>query len=122
MPTNGLADRWRNFAASEYFESGIGLMRLAIAYGWGRWDKRQRLKPAEAKLLSEAKPKPATIFAIHNLAFQENFHHDVVRAIGIPEGSFNTEGAEFYGQASYLKAADKAGQSGIRSQIDRFWR
>jgi starch synthase len=50
-------------------------------------------------------PKPATIFTIHNLAFQGNFPRDVVPAIGIPEDTVNAEGVEFYGQVSYLKAA-----------------
>ena len=56
-------------------------------------------------LSMEAGPKPATIFTIHNLAFQGNFPRDVLPLIGLSEGLFTTDGVEFYGQVSYLKAA-----------------
>jgi len=49
--------------------------------------------------------KPATIFTIHNLAFQGNFPREVLSSIGIPEQLFADGGVEFYGQVSYLKAA-----------------
>lgn len=57
-------------------------------------------------LLSREKdPKPATVFTIHNLAFQGNFPRDVLSAIGVSNQCFTTQGAEFYGQMSFLKAA-----------------
>ena len=49
--------------------------------------------------------KPATVFTIHNLAFQGNFPREVLRSISIPEQLFTDGGVEFYGQVSYLKAA-----------------
>jgi starch synthase len=49
--------------------------------------------------------KPATVFTIHNLAFQGNFPQRVLPTVGIPEHLFNGDGIEFYGQISYLKAA-----------------
>ncbi len=49
--------------------------------------------------------KPATVFTIHNLAFQGNFSREVLPFIGIPERLFAGDGVEFYGQVSYLKAA-----------------
>jgi starch synthase len=56
-------------------------------------------------LAMENGPKPATVFTIHNLAFQGNFPREVLPSIGIPERFFNAGGVEFFGQVSYLKAA-----------------
>ncbi len=53
----------------------------------------------------EPAPRPATIFTIHNLAFQGNFPRDILPAIGIPDRFFSADGLEFYGQVSFLKAA-----------------
>ena len=50
-------------------------------------------------------PKPATIFTVHNMAFQGLFPRDVLPSIGVPEHFFTAEGIEFYGQVSFLKAA-----------------
>lgn len=49
-------------------------------------------------------PRPATVFTIHNLAFQGNFPGDVLPTIGVPEHVLAEDGIEFYGQVSYLKA------------------
>ena len=56
-------------------------------------------------LAMEKGPKPATVFTIHNLAFQGNFPREVLPSIGIPERAFSDGDVEFYGQVSYLKAA-----------------
>ncbi|MBI4543898.1 MAG: glycogen synthase [Gemmatimonadetes bacterium] len=46
----------------------------------------------------------ATIFNIHNLAFQGNFPSALLEEIGIPGDLFRTEnGLEFFGSASFLK-------------------
>ncbi|MBW4092876.1 MAG: glycogen synthase GlgA [Proteobacteria bacterium] len=49
-------------------------------------------------------PRPASVFTIHNLAFQGNFALDEARALGLPDALLGTEGAEFYGRFSCLKA------------------
>ena len=49
-------------------------------------------------------PRPRTVFTIHNLAFQGNFPLDASGALGLPEVLLLPEGAEFYGQLSFLKA------------------
>jgi starch synthase len=47
----------------------------------------------------------ATVFAVHNLAYQGNFPPAVLRQTGVPDEFFRTEnGLEFYGQASFMKA------------------
>ncbi|MGH7554336.1 MAG: glycogen synthase [Longimicrobiales bacterium] len=48
----------------------------------------------------------ATVFAIHNLAYQGNFSPMLLGQIGIPEGLFRVEnGVEFYGSLSFMKGA-----------------
>jgi starch synthase len=49
-------------------------------------------------------PRPATVFTIHNLAFQGLFPAGTLPRIGVPPGHFSPEGMEFYGQLSFLKA------------------
>ncbi len=41
---------------------------------------------------------------IHNLAFQGNYDLGVASELGIPESMLSTEGAEFWGKISFLKA------------------
>ena len=47
---------------------------------------------------------PPTVFTIHNMAYQGNFPLGAARDIGLPAGLLATDGAEFYGQISFLKA------------------
>jgi starch synthase len=48
----------------------------------------------------------ATVFTIHNLAYQGNFPPAALPEIGIPAMLFRTEnGVEFHGHASFMKAA-----------------
>lgn len=49
-------------------------------------------------------PKPSSVFTIHNAAFAGRFSFDDVRTLGLPPGALGTEGAEFYGDVSFLKA------------------
>ncbi len=49
--------------------------------------------------------KPASVFTIHNLAFQGNFPSHLLPALDVPEELFRPDGIEFYGQISFLKAA-----------------
>jgi starch synthase len=44
------------------------------------------------------------VFTIHNLAFQGLFPADVLPDVDVPWHLFTTEGLEYWGQASYLKA------------------
>lgn len=56
-------------------------------------------------LSMQSPPRPATVLTIHNLAFQGNFPREALSVAGIPDAFFSTDGAEFYGQVSFLKAA-----------------
>jgi starch synthase len=56
-------------------------------------------------MLSRARRRrPASIFTIHNLAFQGNFPLETARGLGVPDSFLTPDGCEFYGQASFLKA------------------
>ena len=44
-----------------------------------------------------------TLFSIHNLGFQGNFHRSALRASHLPEDLYTPEGVEYYGQLSFLK-------------------
>ena len=60
-------------------------------------------------LSMEEIPRPATVFTLHNLAFQGNFPGEILSAIGIPDRFFNANGLEHYGHVSFLKAAVRFG-------------
>jgi starch synthase len=48
--------------------------------------------------------RPATVFTMHNLAYQGVFPAAVYPQLGLPAGTFSADGVEFYGQVSFLKA------------------
>ena len=59
---------------------------------------------APAFLHFSAEPKPRTVMTIHNLAFPGQFPAGMMDMLGLPEESFRTEGVEYHGTLSYLKA------------------
>ncbi|MCS6923303.1 MAG: glycogen synthase GlgA [Fimbriimonadales bacterium] len=54
---------------------------------------------------SERTDAIATVFTIHNLAFQGVFDRTFFAELGLPEYLFDVEGLEFYGQVNLLKGA-----------------
>ena len=55
-------------------------------------------------LATGPQPAPRTVFTIHNIAFQGNQPLDAAAALGVPAATLGPDGAEFYGQLSFLKA------------------
>ena len=55
-------------------------------------------------LLAAAPQRPATVFTIHNLAYQGLYPYDTFQALGLPEALWSTNGVEFHGQLSFIKA------------------
>ncbi|MBA9063230.1 starch synthase [Methylobacterium fujisawaense] len=45
-----------------------------------------------------------SVLTIHNLAYQGLFPRDALPRLGVPDSAFQVDGAEFYGQLSFLKA------------------
>jgi len=48
--------------------------------------------------------RPATVFTLHNLAFQGLFSPALAPELGIPASALGVDGMEFYGNMSFLKA------------------
>ncbi|MFN3077105.1 MAG: glycogen synthase GlgA [Alphaproteobacteria bacterium] len=65
-------------------------------------DWQTGLVPAYVKLWGAR--RPATVFTVHNLAYQGRFGREILHAIELPEACYSVEGVEFYGSVSYLKA------------------
>jgi starch synthase len=54
-------------------------------------------------LLSLRDTRPATIFTIHNLAYQGLFPADTFTLLRLPPSLWSLQGLEFYGQLSFIK-------------------
>jgi starch synthase len=63
-------------------------------------DWQSGLVPA---LLEDEPDRPATIFTIHNLAYQGVFPWETFRALGLPNRFWSPASLEFYGQMSFIK-------------------
>ena len=48
--------------------------------------------------------RAASVFTIHNLAYQGLFPAEVFATLGLPDDLFGIEGVEFYNQVSFMKA------------------
>ena len=65
-------------------------------------DWQTGLTPAYMKLLDNSSTK--SIFSIHNLAFQGNFHANWLTRLELPATQFQINGFEYFEQISFLKA------------------
>lgn len=54
-------------------------------------------------LLSDAPESPASVFSIHNLAYQGVFPEQAFSELGLPQHFWSPDGLEFYGQLSFIK-------------------
>lgn len=59
---------------------------------------------APAYLALRGGQRPATVFTIHNVGFPGIFPADRLSELGLPPESFFTQGVEYYGNISFLKA------------------
>lgn len=70
-------------------------------------DWHTALVPAYLRFLPELDPQLATaasVFTVHNLAFQGRFPSWVFDITGLPHALFQTSGLEFYGGVNFMKA------------------
>jgi len=66
-------------------------------------DWQTGLAPAYLHAWKVEKP-PATIFTIHNIAYQGQFPADIVARLGLPWEMFTMDGLEYWGDMAFLKA------------------
>ncbi|MEJ2609060.1 MAG: glycogen synthase GlgA [Candidatus Thiodiazotropha sp.] len=56
-----------------------------------------------APLMKQEKERPATLFTIHNLAYQGIFDHATFKRLKLDESLWTLHALEFYGQLSFIK-------------------
>lgn len=67
-------------------------------------DWHAALAPAYIAFAGDARPRPAGILTIHNLAFQGLFPPETLVPLGLPPGAYHPGDLEFWGKLSFLKA------------------
>ncbi len=93
-PDNAL--RFAGFAAAAARAARALAFDAVHAHDW-----QAGLAPA---YIAAAGSGPRTLFTIHNLAFQGQFHASLFPALGLPPAFFATEGVEYHGGVGFLKA------------------
>lgn len=54
-------------------------------------------------LLEQERMRPATVYTIHNLAYQGLFGHELLKQLQLPEQLWSFDALEFHGQLSFMK-------------------
>ncbi len=97
------ADNYKRFAL-------LGWVGAELSTGLDTWWRAEIVHAHDwhaglacAYLFNKGKPAKS-VFTIHNLAYQGQFNHWHLPEICLPEGMFNVNGLELFGQISYLKA------------------
>lgn len=62
------------------------------------------LAPVYLRQFAGAGPCPATVFTVHNLAYQGLFSGSMLDSLGLPPQAFTLHGLEYFGQISFMKA------------------
>ena len=97
-------DNHRRFAllgriASRFADGGIDHWQPDVVHGH---DWHAGLMPAYVAALPSA--RPATVFTVHNLAFQGQYGADIFAALALPPSFFSMQGMEFYGHVNFMKS------------------
>src|SRR6185295_14713477 len=96
-------DNGRRFAALARMAANIGLGAIPAfvpdvvhAHDW-----QAGLAPAYLKYSHQR--APATVFTVHNLAYQGNFPREMLGEFELPAEAFHIDGVEYYGGIGFLK-------------------
>jgi starch synthase len=81
---------------------GLGLVPAFVPDIVHAHDWQAGLVPAYLRY--SGKPSPATVFTVHNLAFQGQFPIELLAELGLPPEALSVDGVEYYSSIGYLKA------------------
>lgn len=98
-PDNHLRFALLGWAAARFSDGSVDGWRPDIVHSH---DWHAGLAPAY--LAATGGARPASVFTVHNLAYQGRFSGAVFPALGLPADYFNMHGVEFYGDVSFMKA------------------
>jgi starch synthase len=103
-------DNHRRFALLGYVAAQLARGLDASGGGWlpqvvHCHDWHAALAPAYMAFSRDARqPRVASVFTVHNLAYQGVFSAHHFGDLGLPDNAFAVEGLEFHGQISFMKA------------------
>ena len=60
-------------------------------------------RPCNRALLASEADRPATVFSIHNLAYQGDYPYDTFTTLKLPDSFWSPESLEFYDRMSFIK-------------------
>lgn len=98
-PDNDLRFALLGWVASRFADGSLDDWRPDIVHGH---DWHAGLAPAY--LAARGGDGPASVFTLHNLAFQGHFPPSVFSSLGLPEEFFAMQGVEFHGGVNFMKA------------------
>jgi len=99
-------DNWRRFAAlgraaADLASGGIADISFDILHAH---DWQAGLAPAYLHYAPGPGKAAASVFTVHNIAFQGRFEQAIFPLLGLPPQAYSIEGVEYYGGVSFLKA------------------
>lgn len=98
-PDNHLRFALLGWVAARFADGGIDGWRPDVVHGH---DWHTGLAPAY--LAARGGDRPASVFTVHNLAFQGQFDAAVFGELGLPREFFSMHGVEFHGALNFMKA------------------
>lgn len=104
---NATGEEWPD-NARRFAVFGAVIRQLGQGRAGVRWrpdiihcnDWHTGLAPA---LLTMDNSRPATVFTIHNLAYQGDFSYDIFKPLNLPDKLWSPETMEFYGRFAFIK-------------------
>jgi starch synthase len=98
-PDNHLQFALLGWVAAHFADAAIEGWRPDIVHGH---DWHAGLAPAY--LAARGGERPASVFTVHNLAYQGEFPAAIFNELALPAGFFSMHGVEFHGRVNYMKS------------------